>query len=359
MVDQALKVIFLDRDGTIIYEPEDYQVDDLSKIKLVPNVISSLKKLNNYGYHFVMISNQDGLGTDSFPQESFDKCQSFILDLFSTQGIDFRKILICPHLDEDQCDCRKPKTGLLTEFLTHENIDTARSYVIGDRDTDMLLAERMTIQGIMIDPYEDDVWDKITNEILSVDRQAKVVRKSNETEILTRVNLSASSPISINTGIGFFDHMLEQLAKHSGISIEIDCKGDLHIDEHHTVEDVSITLGEALYRALSDKVGIGRYGFTLPMDDALAQVAIDLSGRPYFKFEGEFKREKIGDLPTELITHFFHTLSQNIKANIHISIKGEDDHHKAEACFKSLGRALLQAIKQTDSGDLPTTKGLL
>ena len=338
---------------------ESLEEDDLSKIKLVPKVISSLKKLNNYGYQFVMVSNQDGLGTDSFPQESFDKCQSFILDLFSTQGIDFRKILICPHFDEDQCDCRKPKTGLLTEFLTHENIDTARSYVIGDRDTDMLLAERMAIQGIMIDPYEDDVWDKIANQILNVDRQAEVLRKSNETEILTRVNLSASSPININTGIGFFDHMLEQLAKHSGISIEIDCKGDLHIDEHHTVEDVSITLGDALYKALSNKVGIGRYGFTLPMDDALAQVAIDLSGRPYFKFEGEFNREKIGDLPTELITHFFHTLSQNMKANIHISIKGEDDHHKAEACFKALGRALLQAIKQTDSGDLPTTKGLL
>jgi imidazoleglycerol-phosphate dehydratase/histidinol-phosphatase len=359
MSDQALKVIFLDRDGTIIYEPEDYQVDDLSKIRLVPKVISSLKKLNNYGYQLVMVSNQDGLGTDSFPQEAFDKCQSFILDLFSTQEIDFREILICPHLAEDQCDCRKPKTGLLTKFLTHENIDTARSYVIGDRDTDMLLAEKMKIQGIRIDPYKDDAWDKIVNTILNVDRQAEVLRKSNETEILTRVNLSASTPIKINTGIGFFDHMLEQLAKHSNISMEVECKGDLHIDEHHTIEDVSITIGDALYKALSNKVGIGRYGFTLPMDDALAMVAIDLSGRPYFKFEGEFNREKIGDLPTELITHFFYTLSQNMKANIHISITGEDDHHKAEACFKSVGRALSQAIKQTDSGDLPTTKGLL
>ena len=231
--------------------------------------------------------------------------------------------------------------------------------MIGDRETDMQLAEKMSIAGIKIDPNKANAWKEIKKEILSIDRKITVSRATNETRITSTVDLSSDHKIDIKTGIGFYDHMLEQFAKHSGISIEIECEGDLHIDEHHTIEDVAITLGDALNRALSTKAGIERYGFTLPMDDAQCTVALDLSGRPFFKFDGQFNRENIGGMPTELIVHFFYTLSQNLKANIHIDVTGEDDHHKAESCFKCFGRAFSQAIKKSSVSGVPSTKGTL
>ena len=359
MNELPIKVLFIDRDGTIIQEPDDFQVDDLRKVKFIPNVISALKELSQEGYQLVMVSNQDGLGTKSFPEEQFKLCQEFMLDTLSSEGVTFKEIFICPHFESDNCECRKPKTGLLSEFLTHNNIDTSRSYVIGDRETDMQLAEKMSIAGIKIDPNKANAWKEIKKEILSIDRKITVSRATNETRITSTVDLSSDHKIDIKTGIGFYDHMLEQFAKHSGISIEIECEGDLHIDEHHTIEDVAITLGDALNRALSTKAGVERYGFTLPMDDAQCTVALDLSGRPFFKFDGQFNRENIGGMPTELIVHFFYTLSQNLKANIHIDVTGEDDHHKAESCFKCFGRAFSQAIKKSSVSGVPSTKGTL
>ena len=359
MSELPLKVLFIDRDGTIIFEPDDFQVDDLSKVKFVPNVIGTLKELKNEGYELVMVSNQDGLGTESFPEAQFESCQQFMLDTLSSEDVTFKEIFICAHFENDKCDCRKPKTGLLSEFLTHNNIDTSRSYVIGDRDTDLQLAQKINLPGIKIDPKKENAWLEIKKEIMNLDKKSSVNRKTNETEITSTVDLSSDQRIDIKTGIGFYDHMLEQFAKHSGISVEIKCEGDLHIDEHHTVEDVAITLGDALSSALSTKAGIERYGFTLPMDDAKCSVAIDLSGRPFFKFDGEFTRESIGGLPTELIIHFFYTISQHLKANIHISVTGDDDHHKAEACFKCFGRAFSQAINKTKATGVPSTKGTL
>ena len=359
MNELPLKVLFIDRDGTIIYEPEDFQIDDLKKVKFVPGVITVLKELINEGYELVLVSNQDGLGTESFPEEQFELCQNFMLNTLSSEGVTFREIFICPHFENDNCDCRKPKTGLLSEFLTHNNIDTARSYVIGDRGTDIELANKINLPGIKINPNKENAWMQIKDDILHSDSKVSVTRRTNETSITTSVDLSCDRTIDINTGIGFYDHMLEQLAKHSGISVEIVCDGDLHIDEHHTVEDVAITLGDALRRAISTKAGIERYGFVLPMDDALCSVSMDLSGRPFFKFDGEFKRDMIGGLPTELIVHFFYTLSQHLKANIHISVTGDDDHHKAESCFKCFGRAFSQAIKKSSRSGVPSTKGSL
>ena len=359
MNNQSQKILFIDRDGTLIHEPEDFQVDLLSKISLVPSVIEALTKLKDSGYLLVMVTNQDGLGTESFPEADFEKCQKFLIDLLSSQNITFEKVFICPHFESDQCDCRKPRTGLLTQFLVDRNIDKARSYVIGDRDTDLQLADNLGLLGIKINPKTEGEWIRISDSILSEDRMAVVSRETNETKIIAAVNLDSSSPLSINTGIGFFDHMIEQLGKHSGISIELKCNGDLEVDQHHTVEDVSITLGQAIKESLSNKRGIGRYGFTLPMDDALATIAIDLSDRPFFKFNGEFRREVIGELPTELVPHFFYTFSQSLGANIHLSVSGEDDHHKIEACFKVLGRALSQALNISGNKDLPSTKGTL
>jgi len=359
MNNQSQKILFLDRDGTLIAEPEDFQVDSLSKVHFLPNVIQALARLKDSGYLLVMVTNQDGLGSNSFSEADFGRCQNFIIDLLLSQNITFEEIFICPHFESEMCDCRKPRTGLLTQFLVDRNIDKARSYVIGDRDTDLQLANNLGIKGIKINPKNDGEWDRITDTILSRDRMAKVTRETTETQITVIVNLDSSSPLSVNTGIGFFDHMIEQLGKHSGISIDLQCNGDLQVDEHHTVEDVSITLGQAIRESLSNKRGISRYGFTLPMDDALANIAIDLSDRPFFRFKGEFRRENIGELPTELIPHFFYTFSQSLGANIHLSVSGEDDHHKIEACFKVLGRALSQALNVSGNKDLPSTKGML
>ena len=352
------KILFLDRDGTIIYEPDDFQVDSIEKIKLVPGVISSLNTLLENGYELVMVSNQDGMGTKTFPAQDFLKAHNYIIDLFESQGIKFKDIFICPHFKSDRCDCRKPSTGLLTEFFVKNNIDNERSYVIGDRKTDMELAKKLTLKGIQIDPYRVGAWKSIENDILSVDRRSKIIRETSETKISAEINLAVSEPVNIDTGIGFFDHMLEQLAKHADISIIIQCHGDLNIDEHHSVEDVALTLGQAFRQALGKKYGINRYGFTLPMDESIASVTLDLSGRPHFSFKGRFSREKVGGLPTELIPHFFQSLSQSLKASIHIEVKGDDNHHMIEACFKAFGRAFKQAISLTGNS-LPSTKGVL
>ncbi len=354
------RVLFLDRDGTLIKEPHDNQVDALDKVALVDGVIPALLELKAAGYAFVIVSNQDGLGTDAFPQPAFDACQSHMLALFESQGIAFDEIFICPHTADDGCDCRKPRTGLLTRFLARNDLDLTRSAVVGDRASDVELAERIGVPGFRLDAAagRDASWPGIVDALCWSDRTAIVARATNETDIRVAVNLDSSAVVDVGTGIGFFDHMLEQIAKHADFGVEITCRGDLQIDEHHTVEDVAICLGQALREALGDKRGVGRYGFLLPMDESEAQVAIDLSGRGNFVFDGEFPRDSVGSLSTEMVRHFFLTLSDAIGAAVHIRVVGENTHHMVEACFKSVGRALRPAIARS-GGELPSTKGLL
>ena len=356
----APKVLFIDRDGTIIVEPADKQIDSLQKFRLVPDVIAALQRLRDAGYTFVMVSNQDGLGTASFPEPTFREPHDFLRELLASQGITFAAEFICPHTPADGCNCRKPKTGLLDDYLRAQPIDKQHSYVIGDRETDLELARNLGIRGIRVRTEETpgDTWPEIVAKLTSTARVASVVRKTKETDIKVEVNLDRESPIHIETGLGFFDHMLEQIAKHGGFSLQLSCKGDLHIDEHHTVEDCALALGQALKQALGDKRGIHRYGFLLPMDEALAQVAIDLSGRPYFVFEGKFGRDSVGQLPTELVPHFFRSLAETLGAAINIKVNGENTHHMIEACFKGVGRTLRQAFRITDT-ELPSTKGTL
>ncbi len=357
-MNTAKKIAFLDRDGTLIYEPADKQVDRLDKLALLPGVIPALLELRDAGYEFVMVTNQDGLGTDSFPEEDFRLPQDFTIALFASQGIEFAEIFVCPHRDEDGCACRKPKTGLLDDFLGKTNIDREKSVVVGDRETDVELANKLGLPGILIDPDDGQAWPDIVKTLLGQARRARVKRTTKETDIDVRVDLNSEDPITVSTGIGFFDHMLEQIAKHGGFALNLSCQGDLRVDEHHTVEDTGLALGEALRQALGDKMGIARYGFLLPMDEARAQVALDLSNRPYFVFEGEFPREQVGELPTEMVTHFFRSLSESLRAALHISVQGENTHHMIEACFKATGRAIRQA-KAREGTQLPTTKGSL
>jgi imidazoleglycerol-phosphate dehydratase/histidinol-phosphatase len=351
-------VLFIDRDGTLVEEPPDEQVDSLEKIRFLPGVFAALTELKRRGYRFVMVTNQDGLGTASFPQEAFEKPQQFILEAFRSQGIEFEAIFVCPHFKTDGCACRKPKTALLDDFMREGGVDLAASAVIGDRDTDLELAANLGLKGLRVrgQGSETDTWPAVVQALIA--RKAHVQRRTQETNIDVRVNLDATSPIHIATGIGFFDHMLEQLAKHGGFSLELTCQGDLHIDEHHTVEDCALALGEALRRALGSKVGIARYGFLLPMDEAQVQVAIDLSGRAYPKFAGAFNREAVGGLPTELVPHFFRSLAETLGAALHVSVTGENAHHMIEGCFKGVGRALRQAFRR-ESHELPSTKGVL
>ncbi len=352
------KIAFLDRDGTLIHEPADEQVDRLDKISLVDGVIPALLRLKAAGYEFVMVSNQDGRGTDSFPEADFRCAQDFVLQIFASQGIAFREIFICPHRPADACDCRKPRTGLLRRFLSAIPIDRSASVVIGDRDTDLELAANLGLRGLRLDPQDPAAWAAIAHELVDLPRRAGVTRETRETRIRCEVDLDAEQPVSIRTGIAFFDHMLEQIARHGGFSLQLHCEGDLEVDEHHTVEDSALVLGEALRRALGDKRGIGRYGFVLAMDEAQAQVAIDLSGRAYFTFQGSFARTEVGGLPTELVPHFFRSLADSLGAAIQLSVTGENTHHMVEACFKDVGRALRQAIARQGSS-LPSTKGVL
>lgn len=350
------RVLFIDRDGTLIEEPADFQIDSLQKFRLVPGVIPALLALRDAGYVFVMVSNQDGLGTESFPEPSFREPHEFLKRLLASQGIRFESEFICPHFASDNCQCRKPKTGLLDEYLRQTSIDVENSYVIGDRETDLQLARNLGIRGLLIGADAD--WPAIVAQLTRTVRAAEITRRTKETDISVVVNLDREAPIHVQTGLGFFDHMLEQIAKHGGFSLELTCKGDLHIDEHHTVEDCALALGQALRTALGDKRGIQRYGFLLPMDEALAQVAIDLSGRAYFVFEGQFGRDSVGQLPTELVPHFFRSLADTLGAAVNIKVAGENTHHMIEACFKGVGRALRQAIR-IEGSELPSTKGTL
>jgi imidazoleglycerol-phosphate dehydratase/histidinol-phosphatase len=354
------RVLFLDRDGTLNEETADEQIDSLEKVRLMPGVVPALLELKAAGFAFVMVTNQDGLGTPAFPQEKFDHAHRFILDLLASQGIEFEAVCICPHFKREDCACRKPKLGMVQEYLAAHTIDKARSFMIGDRDTDLEFAANLGVQGLRIrlDGAPHEAWPAIARRILEQARRARVHRKTKETQVLVDVDLSRDGPSAIATGLGFFDHMLEQIAKHGGFALDLKCSGDLHIDEHHTVEDCALALGSALREALGDKRGIARYGFLLAMDEAEAQVALDLSGRPYFVWEGRFNREKIGELPTELVPHFFRSLAETLGAALHISVRGENSHHMVESCFKGVGRSLRQAIR-LEGRDLPTTKGAL
>ena len=354
------RILFIDRDGTLIEEPPDEQVDSLGKLRLLPGVIPALLELQQAGYRLVLVSNQDGLGTDSFPEAAFREPQDFLRTMFESQGVVFDAEFFCPHFEADGCECRKPRTGLLTEFLASRALDSAHSYVIGDRDTDMQLAENLGLTGLRVRAggAPGETWAAIAERLCRVERTASVRRQTRETEIAVAVNLDRTAPVSISTGIGFFDHMLEQVAKHGEFSLELACRGDLEVDEHHTVEDCAIALGSAMREALGEKRGIGRYGFVLPMDEALAQVAIDLSGRSYAVFTGHFSREAVGGLPTELVPHFFRSLADSLGAAIHVEVKGENAHHMIEACFKGVGRALRRAIRVRGT-ELPSSKGTL
>jgi imidazoleglycerol-phosphate dehydratase / histidinol-phosphatase len=350
--------LFIDRDGTLVEEPPDEQVDSLEKIRFLPGVFAALNELKRRGFRFVMVTNQDGLGTASLPQAAFEKPHEFILEAFRSQGIEFDQIFVCPHFKRDNCTCRKPKTGLVEQFMRDGGVDLASSAVIGDRDTDLQFATNLGVRGIRVRRHgaAEETWPEIVRELTA--RRARVERRTKETSIVVSVDLDATAPIQITTGIGFFDHMLEQLAKHGGFSLQLTCQGDLQIDEHHTVEDCGLALGEALRRALGSKIGIARYGFLLPMDEAQAQVAIDLSGRAYSQFNGRFTREAVGGLPTELVPHFFRSLAESMGAAIHMSVTGENAHHMIEGCFKGVGRALRQAFRR-ESEELPSTKGVL
>jgi len=356
----GLRVLFLDRDGTLNEEPPDEQVDSLEKIKLLPGVIPALLDLKRAGFTFVMVTNQDGLGTEFLPREQFEHAHQFILALFASQGITFDEVFVCPHFKREDCACRKPKTGMVEEFVRANPIDRAHSFMVGDRDTDLEFAFGLGIEGIRVraDGTEAESWRAIAQRILGAARRARVRRTTKETDVVVELDLSSEGPSTVSTGLGFFDHMLEQIARHGGFSLNISCKGDLQIDEHHTVEDCALALGAALREALGDKRGIARYGFLLAMDEAEAQVALDISGRPYFVWGGGFNREKIGDLPTELVPHFFRSLAEALGAALHVAVRGENTHHMIEACFKGVGRSLRQAIR-LEGNELPTTKGVL
>lgn len=359
-MDRAL-LLFIDRDGTLVREPPDEQVDALEKVRLLPGVIPALLRLVDAGYRLVLVSNQDGRGTDSFPEADFLRAHDFIIELFASQGIRFEAEFICPHFPHDRCACRKPATGLVTRFIARTPPDLDRSFVIGDRDTDLAFAENLGLAGLKVGDGTGDslAWPEIARRILSGLRRAKIRRGTAETRIRVDVDLDdPHGPVRAATGIGYFDHMLEQVAKHGGFSMDIECCGDLHVDEHHTVEDVSLALGEALRMALGARRGIRRFGFVLPMDEARAEVAIDLGGRPFLVFEAELLRERVGELPTELVPHFFRSLADSLRASIHVRIAGENAHHQVEAAFKALGRALRDAFR-LEGGGVPSTKGML
>jgi imidazoleglycerol-phosphate dehydratase/histidinol-phosphatase len=351
------KILFIDRDGCLIEEPADEQVDSFEKFRLMPGVIPALLRLKAAGYRFVMVTNQDGLGTDSFSEADFQGPHDLLLQILESQGIVFDAVHIDRSLPADHAPTRKPGVGMLLDYLRDPGLDRSRSAVIGDRETDLQLAENMDLPGFRVGPEGQD-WPSIAEALIGAPRIGVRERRTNETAIRVAVNLDATAPIRNETGLGFFDHMLDQLAAHGGFSLDLSCKGDLHIDEHHTVEDCALALGEALDAALGDRHGIGRYGFTVPMDEALATAAIDLSGRPAFVLDGEFPRESVGGLHTEMVVHFFQSLAQKLRCAIHIQVTGENTHHMVEGCFKAVGRALRPALARGEGG-MPSTKGML
>lgn len=351
------KILFIDRDGTLIEEPADEQIDSIDKFRLLPDLIPPLRRLADAGYELVMVSNQDGLGTSSFPEETFWPAHNLLLQILSSQGIEFQAVRIDRHFAHQPNDTRKPKVGLMLDYLADSGWDRTRSAVIGDRDSDLEFARNLGVAGIRCGP-QGLSWPQIARQLLDAPRTAIVRRKTRETNIEVQVDLDREAPPEVHTGIGFFDHMLEQLGKHGGFALRVRCQGDLQIDEHHTVEDCGIAIGQALKEALGDKRGIGRYGFALPMDETLAQAALDLSGRAYFVFDGRFPRERVGEMPTELVGHFFRSLSDALLANLHLQVSGDNAHHMVEACFKVVARSLRQALRREGS-ELPSTKGIL
>lgn len=354
----SARVAFLDRDGTLIEEPADCQVDSLAKLSLAQGVVPALRRLQDAGFELVMVSNQDGLGTNSFPQKDFDEPHEFLLSLLASQGIDFAGIFVCPHRSRDGCDCRKPLTGLVNEFMRKRPVDRNASVMIGDRDTDLEFADNLGVRGFRVDAADPQSWKQVVREIVDAPRVGRARRATRETDISVEVDLDAPGAADVATGIGFFDHMLEQLAKHGGFALKLHCEGDLEVDEHHTVEDCALALGAALKEALGDRRGIGRFAFHLPMDEADARVLLDLSGRPWLKFKGKFSRERVGGLPTELVEHFFRSLAEASGATLHIRVRGENAHHMIESCFKGVGRALRGAAAR-EGGGIPSTKGVL
>ena len=354
-------VLFVDRDGTLIEEPADFQIDSFEKLRFVRGVIPAMLRLRDAGYAFVIVSNQDGLGTDAYPHAAFDGPHALMRQVFESQGIVFRDELIDCSLPADNSPNRKPGIGMMTAWLQDRSIDWARSAMVGDRPTDLQFAQNLKIRGLQLATAQfggDWDWAGIAHALADAPRTATVIRNTKETKIRVEVDLDRAAEPRIETGLAFFDHMLEQNGKHGGIALQIRCDGDLHIDEHHTVEDVGLALGQALREALGDKRGIGRYGFTLPMDECLASAALDFSGRPYCVFSAQFHRERVGDLPTELVPHFFRSLCDAAGLNLNLKVEGDNDHHQIEACFKALARALRQAIRR-EGAELPSTKGVL
>jgi len=361
------KILFIDRDGTLVIEPPiDFQVDSLEKLEFYPMVFQYLSKIvKELDYELVMVSNQDGLGTASFPEENFWLVQNKIIQAFKNEGIEFADILIDKSFSHENLPTRKPSTGMLAQYIKG-NYDLQNSFVIGDRATDVQLAKNLGSKSIyMGDEIIADAllstknWIDIYQYLKAEPRKTKVVRKTSETGISIELNLDGSGKSSISTGLGFFDHMLEQIAKHGSLDLQITVKGDLQIDEHHTIEDVAIVLGDVFYQALGSKKGIERYGFLLPMDDCLAQVAIDFGGRPWLVWNVTFKREKIGEMPTEMFMHFFKSFSDNAKCNLNIKAEGENEHHKIESIFKAFAKTIKMAVSKTTNYSIPSTKGSL
>ena len=363
------KALFIDRDGTIIIEPPiTEQVNSLEEMTFLPGVIRNLYFIaKNLDFELVMVTNQDGLGTENYPQEVFDSVQNKMLEILETEGITFSAIHIDKSYPHEGLDTRKPGTGMLTGYMDG-SYDLENSFVIGDRLTDVKLAQNLGSKSILITSklgnseatFEAENWDQIAEFLFAGERKATVARKTKETDINISINLDGNGKANISTGLGFFDHMLEQIAKHGGIDLDIAVKGDLHVDEHHTIEDTAIALGEALYMALGNKRGIERYGYSLPMDDCLCSAVLDFGGRAWLVWDAEFKREKIGEMPTEMFLHFFKSLSDAAKMNLNIKAEGENEHHKIEGIFKALARALKMAIKRDIyKYEVPSTQGML
>jgi imidazoleglycerol-phosphate dehydratase/histidinol-phosphatase len=360
------KVLFIDRDGTLVIEPPvDFQLDSLEKLVFYPGVFQGLSKIvKELDYELVMVTNQDGLGTDSFPENTFWPAHNKMLEAFKNEGIEFSQIFIDKSFPEDNAPTRKPRTGLLNKYI-YGNYDLENSYVIGDRATDIELAKNLKSKSVFIGENDANAtvsttsWEEIYAYLKSKPRKATVVRKTKETNILVEVNLDGNGSGDFSTGVGFFDHMLEQISKHGNIDLKVKVAGDLEIDEHHTIEDVAITLGEAFVNALGSKKAIERYGFLLPMDDCLTQVAIDFGGRSWLVWDAHFKREMVGEMPSEMFMHFFKSFSDAAKCNLNIKAEGDNEHHKIESIFKAFAKAIKMAVNKTDNYSIPSTKGTI